>query len=78
MLSDLDMPALTAKEAVFKAQYPITRRKLDYDDVRLRWTSRQGDELVGMALCEGIPALTVRSARSELWLLSVAYLPSGQ
>lgn len=61
----------SAKEAVFKAQYPFSRQRLDFSDVRLVWANPQGDNFRAEVL-HPIPTLTVRSVRVAEWVLSAA------
>ena len=64
--------AFSAKEAVFKAQYPATTRRLDFSDVRLKWTGSghaQGD---ARAACPDGVILGVRFKIVDRWLVSVA------
>lgn len=70
------LQALAAKEAVFKAQYPITHRRLDFSDVRLEWAPDSGEELCGVAVCTGTRPFTVRGVWATKWLLCVAYIPA--
>jgi 4'-phosphopantetheinyl transferase EntD len=63
--------AFSAKEAVFKAQHPVTRDRLDFSAVRLRWTGSRDREFrarVDGALSE----LQVRTACVGNWLMTCA------
>jgi 4'-phosphopantetheinyl transferase EntD len=59
-----------AKEAVFKAQYPLTRRWLNFSDVRLAW-ARSGDNLRAEVISP-VSGLIVRAAFVGDWVLAVA------
>jgi len=61
----------SAKEAVFKAQYPCSRHRLDFSDVRLVWAEPQEDYFTADVHCP-TPGLTVRCLRVAEWVLSAA------
>jgi 4'-phosphopantetheinyl transferase EntD len=45
----------SVKEAVFKAQFAITRLQLSYTDIHISWTGSRVGELRGVAECPGFP-----------------------
>jgi 4'-phosphopantetheinyl transferase EntD len=63
--------AFSAKEAVFKAQYPLTQDRLQFSAVRLGWT---GDRTKGFRATVDCPVagLEVRAALIGNWLVSCA------
>jgi len=63
---------LSAKEAVFKAQYPLTRQRLDFSDVALNWISRDTDTFVAEASCCDTMLFEVRSTITKPWVLTAA------
>ena len=63
--------AFSAKEAVFKAQYPATRERLDFSAVRLRWTGNRDEGFRAVVDCL-VPGLEVRTALVGKWLLACA------
>jgi 4'-phosphopantetheinyl transferase EntD len=68
------LETFAAKEAVFKAQYPMTRRKLGFLDVRLEWELETDDDLRAVAVCPHGGSFQVRSSWVENWLVAAAYL----
>ncbi len=63
--------AFSAKEAVFKAQYPVTHEILDFSDVRLVWERGEGDVMIARALCP-VAGLSVRAIFVDEWVITVA------
>lgn len=63
--------AFSAKEAVFKAQYPQTQKWLGFSDVNLVWVRAEGDHLRA-AVCGGVTGLEVRCMRVDRWVLAAA------
>lgn len=61
----------SAKEAVFKAQYPVTRRRLGFHDVQLSW-ERCGEENIRAAVYCPVQGLTIRASSAGRWIVSVA------
>ena len=69
--------ALSAKEAVFKAQYPITSRRLSFEDVHLAWGDAEDGRVDGNAQVADGPMVRVR-CRAELpWIISAALLTTS-
>lgn len=68
--------ALSAKEAVFKAQYPLTRKLLSYSDVTLKWTSHSAGAFSATVDCGGTINFQVRCATTNLWVVSTAVMPA--
>jgi 4'-phosphopantetheinyl transferase EntD len=60
----------SAKEAVFKAQFPLTRRNLGFSDVELQWSN--SSELTAEVQCGLAFRLQVRCLLAGPWILSVA------
>jgi 4'-phosphopantetheinyl transferase EntD len=66
--------AFSAKESVFKAQYPMTKARLEYEDVRLEWIDSGDQRLhIGNGYC-GQLRFSVRVLATPKWLVSVATL----
>ena len=66
---------LSAKEAVFKAQFPLTRKVLGFEDVSIEWTSP--DDWIATARCSGFGFIFgLRSRSVGDWVVSVATLPA--
>jgi len=63
--------AFSAKEAVFKAQYPVTRDRLDFSAVRLRWTGSR-DRGFRARVDGALSELQVRTAFVGNWLMTCA------
>lgn len=61
----------SAKEAVFKAQYPLTGRRLAFDDVTIAWAPPRG-HIVGQAVLEGLRVDVACSVTPTAWVLSIA------
>lgn len=66
--------ALSAKEAVFKAQYPASRERLDFSDVRLAWAGNQRQGFRASVDCP-VPGLEVRTSFIGKWLVCCAISP---
>jgi 4'-phosphopantetheinyl transferase EntD len=64
--------AFSAKEAVFKAQFPITQLRLKFGDVKLSWSDPTGDEFQAVASCDSCPTIFVHCAIATPWIISVA------
>lgn len=62
----------SAKEAVFKAQFPTTNRRLSFGDVSIRWREAGPIDFRGEARCGSSPALDVRCALSGEWVIAIA------
>lgn len=63
---------LSAKEAVFKAQYPLTRQLLDFSDVVLNWACCTPDAFVAKARCDNAMVFEVRCTVANVWVLTAA------
>jgi 4'-phosphopantetheinyl transferase EntD len=61
----------SAKEAVFKAQYPVTRERLDFSAVRLRWAGSYEKGFRAVVDCS-VSGLEVRAVVAGKWLVSCA------
>lgn len=61
----------SAKEAVFKAQYPVTQERLDFAAVRLGWTGSY-EEGFRAVVDAAVPGLEVRTAVTGKWMVSCA------
>lgn len=59
-----------AKEAVFKAQYPVTRRPLNFSDVRLAWVGSR--DILRATVTSPGAGLVVRAALVGDWVIAVA------
>jgi len=72
--SQLQSLALTfsAKEAVFKAQFPTTGRTLSFEDVFIHWNDPNGSSIRGVARCGSAHPLEVRCTLSAKWVVCVA------
>jgi 4'-phosphopantetheinyl transferase EntD len=68
---------LSAKEAVFKAQYPLTGKLLSFSDVVLAWTVSSAGTFSATADCGGTVALEVRCTINHLWVVSTATILAG-
>lgn len=66
--------SLSAKEAVFKAQYPLTKQLLDFSDIALKWVSNPDDTFVANVDCGGTMVFRVRCTAANLWIVSTAFL----
>jgi 4'-phosphopantetheinyl transferase EntD len=63
----------SAKEAVFKAQFPLTGAKLQYLDIELDWSGQSSPHLEAIARSPRFPEpLIVRSATSRRWIVAIA------
>ncbi len=66
--------ALSAKEAVFKAQYPLTGKLLSFSDVALAWTFHGAGAFSATVDC-GVPiSFQVRCTATQLWVISTAVI----
>jgi 4'-phosphopantetheinyl transferase EntD len=63
--------SFSAKEAVFKAQYPISRQMLSFADVRLDWELDR-KESRALATCPA-GSLIVRCAIVQKWVIAAAF-----
>jgi len=63
---------LSAKEAVFKAQYPLTGQVLDFSDVALNWVGRRAGVFIADAHCRNAMLFEVRSTLVNVWILTAA------
>jgi 4'-phosphopantetheinyl transferase EntD len=63
--------AFSAKEAVFKAQYPTSRERLDFSDVRLAWAECERQRFRAVVDCP-VPGLGVRAVLVGKWLVTSA------
>lgn len=64
--------AFSVKEAVFKAQYPVTGFRLDFSDVRLHWSSLDSLRGSGTAQCPGNRLIPFQLVVTGQWVVSVA------
>lgn len=64
----------SAKEAVFKAQYPITSLRLGLDDLKIVWRRGRLGRYEGEVHLLGGLRLTVLSAIAGRWITSVAFV----
>ena len=64
--------AFSAKEAVYKAWYPLGKRPLGFGDIRLKWTSFDSDRLWADAQCPGSRSLGVGCMIVGDWIVSAA------
>jgi 4'-phosphopantetheinyl transferase EntD len=62
----------SAKEAVYKAFYPLEKRVLGFEDVRLEWRLRDGDRFEALAECPGRRVFDVQSKIVDDWFVSSA------
>jgi 4'-phosphopantetheinyl transferase EntD len=63
----------SAKEAVFKAQFPLTGAKLQYLDIELDWSGQSSPHLEAVARSPRFrEPLIVRSATSRRWIVAIA------
>ena len=72
------LQSFSAKEAIFKAQYPITHRNLSFSDVHIRWSHRKGRTVHASGSCSGAGPFEVRLRWIREWLIAIAYLRAGQ
>jgi 4'-phosphopantetheinyl transferase EntD len=68
--------ALSAKEAVFKAQYPLTGKVLSFSDVALAWTYHGERSFSATVEFGDTIALKVRCAATSMWVVSAAVMPA--
>jgi 4'-phosphopantetheinyl transferase EntD len=64
--------SFSAKEAVFKAQFPATRRRLEFSDVQLIWTC-DGENMRAAVRCP-VAGLVVRASFVGRWVVAAATL----
>jgi 4'-phosphopantetheinyl transferase EntD len=64
----------SAKEAVFKAQYRVTRRSLAFSDVQLIWEFGSRENIRG-AVLGPVEGLVIRAAVVGRWIVSAAVSP---
>lgn len=64
--------ALSAKEAVFKAQFPSTQQRIGYGDIRLRWKRAGEERLEACAELSCFEGLVVRCSLKLPWIVCVA------
>lgn len=64
--------SFSAKEAAFKAQYPLTTRRLNFSHVRLEWHAANSSFAETTAICPAGVILEVQLKIVERWLVSVA------
>lgn len=62
--------SFSAKEAVFKAQYPVTGRRLGFPDVQLLW-ERSGENIRAEVRCP-VEGLVIRASVVGRWVVSAA------
>jgi 4'-phosphopantetheinyl transferase EntD len=66
--------ALSAKEAVFKAQYPLTGKLLSFSDIALKWASHSAGAFSATVDCDGAISFQVRCAATDVWVVSAAVM----
>lgn len=66
--------SFSAKEAVFKAQYPVTQKRLGFRDVQILDFKFQGTLGGGSARLDGFPGIPVSVLIVDPWIVSVALL----
>jgi len=69
--------ALSAKEAIFKAQYPLTRKLLSFSEVPLVWTFHGGDSFSATVKTGRLIGLQVRCLSASTWIVSAAVIPTA-
>lgn len=72
----------SAKEAIFKAAYPIQRVWLGFADAELRWIEERGVFIAQIlkSVGDGLPIgleLQVNCTLGAGWVLSTAFVPAG-
>jgi 4'-phosphopantetheinyl transferase EntD len=65
--------SFSAKEAVFKAQFPGSRRRLDFSDVVVAWEPAKDFHFSAVAAISGGQNLEVRSRMVFPWIVCVAF-----
>lgn len=65
--------AFSAKEAAYKAYYPLRQMPLSFSDMRLKWRSPDGQHFRAVALCPGPLSFGVRCTMIGEWILSAAF-----
>lgn len=68
--------AFSAKEAVFKAAYPLDSSPLRFEDIALSWRFSSQNLFHALATCRGDRLFTVRCELTDRWLVSTA-LPTS-
>ncbi len=68
--------ALSAKEAVFKAQYPLTGKLLSFSDVALVWTPQDAENFSATVECSDMIGVEIRCVQTAMWTVSVALMPA--
>jgi len=68
------LQTLSVKEAVFKAQYPITSEVLDFAAIQLEWNALTDLSYSGVSHVPHCPNLQFRATTVGQWILSVAYV----
>jgi 4'-phosphopantetheinyl transferase EntD len=68
--------SISAKEAIFKAYFPIYRSMLDFGNVTLKWkVTTSKNILLAKANARNYLSLDVICGLLDQWILSLAYLP---
>lgn len=65
--------SFSAKEAVFKAQFPRTRRRIDFSEVPLNWTSLGNSRFCASALTRSSGDFQVASKIIDPWIVCAAF-----
>jgi 4'-phosphopantetheinyl transferase EntD len=73
-LADSTNIAFSAKEATFKAYFPLARRLLKFEDVTLTWTRRVSSTFRASADTPGHLEFNVAAREVRGWIVSAAYL----
>lgn len=68
--------AFSAKEALFKAQYPLTRRLLEFEDIPLSWTATRRTPITVTAACKALPSYMIRGIVKGTAIVCAALEPS--
>ena len=61
----------SAKEAVFKAQYPTTHQPLDFSEVRFAWVESDGESFRAAVRRPSL-GLEIRAVRVGVWVVTMA------
>jgi 4'-phosphopantetheinyl transferase EntD len=64
----------SAKEAVFKAQFPLTFRRLGFEDLSLSWLPRDDEFGHRAVVTAGCPPIHVSCLLSGTWVVSAALM----
>ncbi len=67
--------SFSAKEAVFKAQFPASRRPLGFRDIELIWESCERESIRAAVRCP-VEGLIVRASLAGRWVVSAAISPA--